>query len=416
MKSFSSTINRLTSLLSQTSSDLVACNVYVSAGKRQHAEPLLNVLKSSQELCQKLRQGQTKTNDDDGHQNTSNRRIAIIHAYADGPYDRSSFHLAGCAECVALVASHVAMTAIDALQPSLLHQAQSDDADAPNSKHPLVGIVDHVSIMPLVQLESTIETSRDTVHVQTRESQMQMKSSDKKEMHEHDHIYIPSDAQGLAALYVAHKLTQRGVQCYPYGTADQNHTPLATVRKQKTSFFNSGGLALSMRSNMKDEDYLGICTVGSPMNFVENFNVRLTSHISRKQAMTLTKKVRERDGGVIGVEALTLPYSEDRFEVACNLLQPNIGSADCVMKKVKEWIDEQQLIIATGIESSLKDGNPVQDGDNCNYTYYRYIDEAYRVGTTVEQCMSVLVENEDNFEVHDAMVLGNFEKFLHTCS
>ncbi len=152
------------------------------------------------------------------------------------------------------------------------------------------------------------------------------------------------------------------------------------------------------------------------MNYDENCKVGRTKHIERRRAMTWTKKVRVRDGGIIGVEALTQPYSEDRFEVACNLLQPNIGSADCVMKKVKEWIDEQQLIIATGIESSLKDGNPVQDGDNCNYTYYRYIDEAYRVGTTVEQCMSVLVENEDNFEVHDAMVLGNFEKFLHTCS
>ena len=48
------------------------------------------------------------------------------HAYADGPYDRSSFHLAGCADYVAIVASHAATSAIDALQATRLDSTRLD--------------------------------------------------------------------------------------------------------------------------------------------------------------------------------------------------------------------------------------------------------------------------------------------------
>lgn len=382
MKTSLQTITRLTTLLSQKT-ELVACNVYVSAGgRKQHTEPLLNLLKSSQKLCQQLRQ---KHNDNVIHEkNINNNEIAIVHAYADGPYDRSSFHLAGHAHNVAIVASHLALTAVDLLQSSLVCKS-TDDGQQNNSKHPLVGIVDHISIMTLIG-------SSEKKPPQTQQAK--------------DDAYIPPDTHGLAALYVAHKLSQRGVQCYTYGSANPNHTPLATIRKQKTSFFKSGGLRDS-DNNIKvpkdENNILGICTIGSPSSFVENFNIRLTNNTSKKQAISLTKKVRERDGGVVGVEALTLPYSNNRFETACNLLQPNIGSSECVLKKVNEWIEEQEQ------QSNNDEGKSVKS----NNAYKYYIDDAYRVGTTEEQCMNTLAKIKDSgFEVHDNMVRKNFENFL----
>lgn len=433
MKTPSNSITRLATILSQRS-DLVSCNVYVSAGRTQHAEPLLNTLKSSQELCQQLRRlrrhGQSSNgdSDSDNDQQSNQHKIAIVHAYADGPYDRSSFHVAGCAENVALVASHVAITAIDGLQSSasLLHSQQGPD-DPNSSKHPLVGIVDHVSIMPLNDLLNEEST------ILKKEGQSQEFNKMVEEGHlpeKDDPFYVPSDSQGLAALYVAHTLTNRGVKCYPYGSADPNHTPLAIVRKQKTSFFKSGGLSESSShtltndidmeknvNNINDNNYmLGICTVGSPPIFVENFNVRLTSNVTKKRAMALTKKIRERDGGVVGVEALTLPYSNDRFEAACNLLQPTVGTADCILAKVKEWVKEEEQTLLLRNQNKFEEesfsshGSAEQNASVYNYSYF--IDDAYRVGTTLEQCMGTLALDEGSLEDHDTLVYDNFEKFL----
>ena len=403
------TLNLMPPLFTCRSNDLVACNIYVSAGRKKHAETLLSVLNSSQELCRRLR----KENE---HESNQNNQIAVVHAYADGPYDRSSFHLAGCADYVAIVASHVATSAIDALQATLLGQNQNA-INASNSQHPLVGIVDHISIMPLSTLPGTSENC-----------QKGFGDTDNSHDDSHENEYIPPDSHGIAALSVAHNLRERGVTCYPYGTADKNHMPLAVVRKENTSFFKSGGLSntpnfTNIDSNRKIQsdtnegsEHLGICTVGSPSNFVENFNIRLTDKISRKQAMKLTKRVRERDGGLIGVEALTLPYSENRYEVACNLLRPNLGSADCIMEKVHEWVREQPQIIETGDSESAQVENngsivQTQDHDRTNYDYY--VDEAYRVGTTVDQCMDVIsVSDEEGNAVHDSAVLDRFRGFL----
>lgn len=83
-----------------------------------------------------------------------------------------------------------------------------------------------------------------------------------------------------------------------------------------------------------------------------------------KTAQSLTKRVRERDGGLPGVEAVTLPYSNERWEVACNLSQPNVASSDDIDNLVK----------------SLQDDNKAQD----------FVEMAYRVGTTAEQCRQAI--------------------------
>jgi len=302
------------------------------------------------------------------------------------------------------------------------------------SKHPMVGLVDHISIMPLQphsraneQLQSKNHDSHDHGKIEHDDDSKFNANNDNDNDNDNDgiHQYIPPDANGLAALAIAHDLSQKGVNCFPYGTADRHHTPLAIVRKQKTDFFQSGGagaandasesapLPLPLPLPLRVPLPLGICTIGSPSNFVENFNIRLTDHISKKQAMTLTKKLRERGGhghaGVLGVEALTLPYSLNRYEVACNLLRPDLsnGNSDSILEKVEEWVKEQVK------EQEQQECQRDSSGEVAYNEYTYFIDEAYRVGTTMDQCRDVMgLVNEDMVRKHDALVLERFRNFL----
>ena len=329
----------------------VACNIYVSAGRPGRSVVLLDALSKAQARCRVLRQ-------DEGGQ-----KVALVHAFADAPYDRSSFHLAGSSELVSDVASQIATQALLELSEKKNASAPagdcSGDDDEGKSNHPFVGIVDHISVMPLrsasMQGGNDHEGGKDT---------------------------------GQAAKAIGQALSKVGAKVYYYGHADPNTTPLATVRRERTAFFKSGDAFANTKSEEDESSIYGTCTVGAPANFVENFNVRLSQQCSKEVAKTLTKKLRERDGGIVGVEALTLPYSENRFEVACNLLQPSQGTSSMVEASALEWAR------ANGGE--------------------RMIDEAYRVGTTEEQCVEVLSLQGDGIDEHDRQVRQNFAKFLAT--
>jgi hypothetical protein len=75
-------------------------------------------------------------------------------------------------------------------------------------------------------------------------------------------------------------------------------------------------------------------------------------------AQFLTWALREQDGGLPGVEALTLPYSKGQFEVACKV---------AIESKVKEWASKT-------MKSQPSD---------------QLVEKAYFVGTTVDQCLEV---------------------------
>jgi hypothetical protein len=430
------------------SNEIVACNVYISAGKPYHAQALLHVLESSQELCRQLRYPYISINDSNNHDDaiidkkeeddSSCYRVAVVHAYADGPYERSSLHLAGRPEFVAQVACHVAITAIDSLSRCHIDADATNHDDNASSKHPLVGLVDHISIMSLNK-DTNDELQNNDKTTSSSTNAPPTKEDNDNDADDIQNDYIPTDAKGLAALSIIHELSAKGVICFPYGTADRDHTPLSIVRKEKTSFFHSGGLSEKelnqIQHSPKGNDpisdtiiddsspaplpvvppsspspsplSLGICTIGSPSHFVENFNIRLSDKISKKQAMALTKKVRERDGGLLGVEALTLPYSHGRYEVACNLLRPDSleGNADSILLKVEEWVQEQNDNHHDDINTRVKSQK------DC-------VDDAYRVGTTMSQCLDVMdFDNEDMLRVHDSLVMGRFRNYaLHGTS
>mmetsp|Transcript_323 Transcript_323/g.541 ORF Transcript_323/g.541 Transcript_323/m.541 type:complete len:444 (+) Transcript_323:42-1373(+) len=390
------TVAASTSSTNGTSSDVPRPIGEKSVSSSVEMFPLLQVLHSSQELCRNLR-----SKDQDA-------RIAIVHAYSDKAYNRSSFHLAGRANEVAQVSSFMATTAIDLLQALSWQQKYTSNTSTDTSQHPLVGLIDHVSVMPMVP--STRIVKEDATNCIKNQNYYIDTSNDK-------HIIMPLEASALAALHIAHALEQKGVQCLPYGTAHPKGIPLATVRKEWTNFFTSGSLGQydstyntnANDKDVKDKNTLGTCTIGSPCHFVENFNIRLTSNTTKKQAMALTKRVRQRDGGVLGVEALTLPYSNGRWEVACNLLKPHEkeGTVDCILEKVREWA---AVMHATDNTSSL-----VSSASN-EYYYSRYVEDSYRVGTTVEQCFTVLnFKDEEAFRDHDDVVRHGFQANIMGC-
>jgi hypothetical protein len=58
----------------------------------------------------------------------ASEKIAIVHAYADGPYNQSSFHLAGQSNPVVAVASELEKRAIPGLMATPPCDEQKDHA------------------------------------------------------------------------------------------------------------------------------------------------------------------------------------------------------------------------------------------------------------------------------------------------
>lgn len=313
---------------------LVACNIYVSAGQPRAAPILLGLLNDAQDLCRRSKKSR-------------HDKIIIAHAFADGPYDRSSFHIAGSPNLVTEVASTMSVSAIKTL--SDLRQAAPTTVSGDHA-HPTVGLVDHVAVLPLSHNEESF----------TFQEWIDYLGEGQNEGFKNDEYSLPSKMvpSGWVARGIGKSMESIGVNVFFYGHVHPNQTPLATVRRDLTKFFKR-------LPNKEENDQGGQATVGAPMHFVENYNVRLKSECTREVARSLTKYVRERDGGLPFVEALTLKYSQNRYEVACNLLHPRQTSSSDVASKVKEW-------------------------EEC---HGNLVETSYSVGTTEQYCMEALEQS-----------------------
>lgn len=254
------------------------------------------------------------------------------------------------------------------------------DLDIGNNSHPTIGVIDHVSIMKMG------ECGDETAAATTKQIGNNISKSNLVNFHY-------------------------------YGSACPNNSSLATVRR-RTSFFNSGGAIDKEDTHTTEQENAttkravkGSCTIGTPANFVENYNIRLTSNISFEQAKTLTQFIRGRNietkgCGVLGVEALTLPYvvreKSKAYEVACNLTNPKEGSAEKVQAQLEKWIDKQR-------QELFETDTPA---DTSKYDYNYFVEKAYRVGTTENQCIDVLSKDEISLDDHDKGVYNNFQELL----
>ena len=277
----------------------------------------------------------------------------VVHAFADVPYNRSSFHFSGTSEAVTSVVSKLSIDTF----ASIPYMPEDHDENA----HPTVGLIDHISVMPL--------------HCEDTEQQIDRATVD-------------------AAHGIGRVLEEADVQVYYYGAADlKEKMPLSKVRKYRTKFFETGH---SRNDGGNDERKTFSC-VGCPDSFTENFNIRLKfsqDELKAKSlAQSLSRTLRERDGGLPGVEALTLRYRSDdsvvEYEVACNLLRPKVGSVEKIQKVSNSWLDS--------IQSGLQ---------------FKLDMESYRVGTTRQQCLDALSLSGEDLESHNKKIYLGFEKYL----
>ncbi len=342
----------------------MACNVYISAGGHpNHRDMLLGLLGETQELCRRANKDV-----DHGDSKVLDRRVVVVHAFRDGPYDRSSFHLAGSPDMVADVGSSLAVSAVQALirletanaandaGKGTYHSVDSGRIKPVGKRHPTVGLVDHVSVLPLDENSS---------------------SNNK------------NDITGSVARTIGESLKSSGADVLYYGDAHPSGKELAMVRRDSTRFFEDNNKTTNTNSRIHQA---GQATVGAPHRFVENFNIRLKPGISKTIARTLTESVRERSGrGLPFVEALTLAYGKDQYEVACNLLDPSVTSSGDIEERIKTWEQEQQL-----------------GGDNAS----ELVETAYRVGTTTDMCLAALrdVSTKEGETTHNKRVFERFQR------
>jgi hypothetical protein len=414
-------------------SGMIACNVYVSAaGHREHYDFLLQLLQQAQRHCQQLISRPVKIegtsrdpiHHDHGHVNTGNgddhdpnstptrRRnvVAIVHAFCDIVYNRSSFHVAGTPWMVEQVASELALKAIIALSQMSQHEEKDDLTNNPNSKkvllpHPSVGHVDHIAVMPLL--------SRSSHQLQDHESTSTTFNNHGQQQQQQ--TQLASTICGQVAKNIGETLhTVSRVHVLYYGHAHPDKLPLALVRRQSTYFFQSGAPSGAITptdtaTNHKNQPS-NLATIGAPTHgFGENCNIRLSAACTQSMAQSLTRHVRERDGGLLGIEALTLPYAHGQWEVACNLLQPTVTTVDMLLERVHEWdqrMSTQQQDGPTSPSSvnatTTTTSSTEQDKIHNLYSVPSpWIEGAYRVGTTEEQCWHVLdlcqtITNDDD--------------------
>lgn len=351
---------------------LVGCNIYISAGKPTFAPVLLKLLEDAQRECTRLRSISQSSS------------LVVVHAYADAPYDRSSFHIAGSPTLVASLASHIAVQTLEGLAD--FRQAVSSSKQSINQEttHPTVGLVDHVSILPL---QNTYHVLSGNEWAEVLSDQAGGNSDLGVSCAEELSSMEPTLPAGWVARTVGNEMTKLGAQVFLYGHADPDKTPLARVRKERTKFFH--GLPVDDGGDISQK---GQATVGAPPSFVENYNIEIASH-DRKVAQSLTKWVRSRDGGLPQVEALTLPYGRTEegvpiYEIACNLLDPVITSTEDIDRRVEEWRRQDKRL--------------------------PNIIRSYRVGTTAQMCHDALEATATNqgMTMHNAKILQNLGKFL----
>jgi len=379
----------------------VACNIYISVGLPVYRGVLERLLAEAQHEQSK-------------YLTKSSSSATIVHAFADTHYDRTSFHLAGSPWAIADLATTITSNAMQVLAPLKLEREKemsSEKADsAKQLEHPTVGIVDHISILPLGSLNDAPAVTWNEWQAYYKDhSDNNHDNTTRTAIASSDGILKPSTTfpSGWVAWTIGWNLLQKEnlpVDVLFYGHAHPENKPLAKVRRENTKFFrpptessksgddgnnsNDSVPPATTTSFTTSLPSMGQCTIGAPPHFVENYNLRLTSKASKKLARSLTKAVREKDGGLPGVEALTLPYgSQDRFEVACNLLNPQVTSSADIDERVAQFWKEHNL----------------------NQT--EHLDIAYRVGATEEQCVQVLKQSQskDQAEQHKEMVHQRFQ-------
>jgi Formiminotransferase domain, N-terminal subdomain len=376
-------VTATTTTITATTKPLVACNVYISAGGNDIIDkPILKrLLNRLQLLCSDISSTTTSTTQqrqqdhltvsssgesssisssssilsdsilcNNNNNNIKNENVVVVHAYVDPIYDRTSFHLAGTPTGVGIAVTDLATNAISELMLVSSQQQQQK-----STQHPTIGLVDHISVMPLTSIDhydddrvsnSDIEAN---VNNNTEKGVKIVNNNNNNNgtstncCYKKNRVSVP----GQVAQMIGTELNKvyPSLQVLWYGTAHPDYIPLSIVRKMETNFFQSGSChhtispsappttttipssqplvsstttttttngidnktssSSTLSSTSSNSISIGSCTIGSPTVFVENYNIRLYGY-DIVTARTLTKTIRQRFPSI--VEGLTLPY------------------------------------------------------------------------------------------------------------
>ena len=323
----------------------IACNIYIAAVGGVSAKAARVILgRQHRDLVLNLVQHWISSSDRQLH---SVDGVELVHVFSDSVYQRSSFHFASNnldPAPLANAAYEIARLAIQQTEQFFMMQeflvdGSPADEETQTHHHPYVGPVDHISVFPIQGKVQDFQSTKLCPSVLAAQQIGDLLSKD----------FANRNNNKIDVLY--------------YGHARNPPLSLALVRKEQTTFFESG--SLQSKSSTCETSSSWTTIVGAPDEFVENYNIRLRA-TTPKIARSLTQKIRQERsvGNLVGVEALTLPYSQSRWEVACNLLQPSAASIHDIDKVVQDWAQ--------------------QNSPNA------VVEQSYRVGTTPQQCLKVL--------------------------
>ncbi|CAM9244451.1 unnamed protein product [Ascophyllum nodosum] len=230
----------------------------------------------------------------------------LLRQFRDPTYHRTGFTIGG--RCPSPVAEACIKISCRALR--------SIDLREHEASHPRVGVVDHISVHPLGM--------------------------------------GAEDAARKAGMTIARSLGAEGLPVLLYGDLKSGRG-LAEVRRS-TTYFVGGKLPSSIEADLGPNEIdasRGVITVGcTPL--VTNYNLLLNTN-NKRLASQVTRRVRERDGGLRWVEALTLQREDGRYETACNLLRPKETTPAMVLEVAKEQADVLGVKVVKDYETGLSE-------------------------------------------------------------
>jgi Formiminotransferase domain, N-terminal subdomain len=319
---------------------LVACDIFVAAGADQesHGPILTNLLRRAQEQIRSQLLFSSETNDTATATSidpwVDNLPVAaLVHARCEPVYNRSSLHMAGSASIVAKVAKEVAVQAVVDLR-NLYEQnpALKTQLGTLETHYPTVGLVDHVCTMPL--LVSDDESHRAITPVTTS-----LSNSDTITTTVTPNFRDALSPAGQVARVVGEALRDElGMLVFFYGLAHRSQNrDYADVRGKQTRHLKrlAGLVPPGDTTSHRPE----ICSVGAYTQYIEHLAVRMNAVCGKKRARHLRRLVAEYDDTKLPfVHAMSLPYSDGRYEIVCLLQRPVVSNAAKVQSVIYNYV------------------------------------------------------------------------------
>ncbi|KAG0571004.1 hypothetical protein KC19_6G204300 [Ceratodon purpureus] len=231
-------------------------------------------------------------------------KAPLLHTFEDHEYNRVGYTLAGS---LSTSEPRNGRTPLQAAVTDVVRTAlRTIDLSQHSGSHPRLGVVDHICMHPLGKASMA-----DTAAV----------------------------ARGIAS-EIGESLQ---VPAFLYGAAHGSGRPLDDIRRGLGYFQpNNGGLWIGSNifPTSLQPDFgprvappgRGIVVVGA-CPWVMNYNVPLPSTDLNK-GKRIARKVSERGGGLVKVQAMALLHGVDCIEIACNLLDTDVSSPDAVQHLV----------------------------------------------------------------------------------